>query len=409
MPFMEENKVIDENTNNEQDLQNDVLPVCEQDDALSLDTLALEPETIEDTHESAEESADYASFLASYNALMADRLAMARSVAQESESQVELETSPDEETEKKSATPKSAETPAVTENSELISESDEVEVIVKQDIEFHKEIVDKADRVNAEDYIVLAPKKEEPAEELSAEYGEPETVAPSEEAAEVTHSDSYEEYEEAAQIAPETLEYDPNQISMMLGQGESPKERRDPTRYDEGKPRIIDHIFDVVEMLVLTLAAAIVITSIFFRFSFVDGHSMDKTLNDGDTLIISNLFYTPDYGDIVVVEYENNIHEVKPLIKRVIGLPGDVITINSYGDVYRNGELLDESAYIFIDNCTGHLPSGEWHVGEDEIFIMGDHRDNSKDSRDIGPVKISSIIGHAVFRLFPLKDIGTIN
>ena len=377
--------------------------------------MALEPETIEDSHESAEESADYASFLASYNALMADRLALARAAqadAQKEDESTDGETVAEPEAEPEEAPTEESAAAESTDEDTAPEEVEEVEIIVKQDIEFHKEIVSKSERVNAEDYIVLVPQKESDSEDDIPEDVESvyETQEiPAEPADEVqAHSESYEEYEKEAQLAPETLEYDPNQISMMLGE-ESKEQPADPSRYDEKHPRIVDHLFDIVEMLVLTLTAAIVITSIFFRFSFVDGHSMDRTLNDGDTLIISNLFYTPDYGDIVVIEYENNIHEVKPLIKRVIGLPGDVIKINRLGDVYRNGVLLDESEYVYNDGCSGYFIEGEWHVGEDEIFVMGDHRDDSKDSRDIGPVKINTIIGHAVFRLFPLKDIGLID
>ncbi len=419
MPFMEENnKVIEENKKTKSsekkrsvpkkknDTEKPELTEAVENEALSLDSLALEPDTVEDSHESAEEIADYASFLASYNALMADRLAMARSKGHGDES-----ASPDNEDSSPEEDGDTVEPPSeILPIEQPIKESDEVEVIVKQDIEFHKEIVSgKGERVNAEDYIVLVPKKDdEPTEELTDNTDE--TEEPIAEEAELEaepHSDSYEEYEKEAKISPEELEYDHNQISMMLG--DEPKEqKRDPSRYDEKHPRIIDHVFDVIEMLVLTLAAAIVVTSIFFRFSFVDGHSMDRTLNDGDTLIISNLFYTPDYLDIVVIEYEDNLHNVQPLIKRVIGLPGDTIEINRYGDVYRNGVLLDETAYVYNDGCSSHLVEGKWLIGEDEIFVMGDHRDDSKDSRDIGPVKINSIIGHAIFRLFPLKDIGTL-
>jgi signal peptidase I len=195
----------------------------------------------------------------------------------------------------------------------------------------------------------------------------------------------------------------------MVISEEKKDETADPSRYDAKRPRIIDYAYDVVEMIVLTLMAAIVITSIFFRFSFVDGHSMDRTLSDGDTLIISNLFYTPEYGDIVVIEYENNIHKVTPLIKRVIGLPGDTIRVTEDGDVYRNGERLNEEEYVYLDAPLFATLKGEWKVGEDEVFVMGDHRNDSIDSREIGPIKLEKIIGQAIFRLFPIKDIGTID
>lgn len=419
---MEEKWVIEENKSTttsikkkaaEADLTVETAKV-DEDEQSSLDLLAIDSDTIEDTHESAEEIADYASFLASYNALMAERLAKARSASTE---KTEKEDNPEESETAKDA-PKetnaeeSVEQDSEPENGDTVDETpedEEVEIIVKEDIEFHKEIVSKSERGNAEDHIVLVAKHEEsePADDETESVAEAQTNENTE-SGNTEHSFSYEEYEKEAQLAPETLEYDPNQISMVIGE-EQKEEPTDPSRYDEKHPRIVDHAFDFIEMLVITLMAAIVITSLFFRFSFVDGHSMDRTLSDGDTLIISNLFYTPDYGDIVVIEYENNIHEVKPLIKRVIGLPGDVIKVTAEGDVYRNGELLNEEKYVYLDGPLFATLKGEWKVGEGEVFVMGDHRNDSMDSREIGPIKIDKIIGQAVFRLFPLSDFGKID
>ena len=417
---MEEKWVIEENKSTtsikkkaaESDLTDETAKV--EEEQLSLDLLALDSDTIEDTHESAEEIADYASFLASYNALMAERLAKARSASTEEthEEKQPEESKAAEDAPKEEATEEiveEASEPIDDDHSDEAPQDEEVEIIVKEDIEFHKEIVSKSERGNAEDHIVLVAKHEESAQddEQTESVSEAE-AAETAESEDSEHSFSYEEYEKEAQLAPETLEYDPNQISMVIGEEEK-EEPADPSRYDEKHPRIVDHAFDFIEMLVITLMAAIVITSLFFRFSFVDGHSMDRTLNDGDTLIISNLFYTPDYGDIVVIEYENNIHEVKPLIKRVIGLPGDVIKITAEGDVYRNGELLNEEKYVYLDGPLFATLKGEWKVGEGEVFVMGDHRNDSMDSREIGPIKIDKIIGQAVFRLFPLSDFGKID
>ena len=415
---MEENKVIEENTGTARSVKKKAMPEVsenkipvntentEDNENSNLDLLALDSDSDEDSHESAEESADYASFLASYNALMAERLAKARAASAESEAEAAPSESEDDQTESDVSVEDadaSADTP------EDIEEEEEVEIIVKQDIEFHKEIVSKSERGNAEDHIVLVRREEsadEEPEELEDEQEADESEEITEESAEA-QGFIFEEYENEPKIVAESIDYDPHQISMLI-KDESKDEPADPSRYNERKPRIVDYAYDVIEMIVLTLMAAIVITSIFFRFSFVDGHSMDRTLSDGDTLVISNLFYTPDYGDIVVLEYENNIHEVKPLIKRVIGLPGDTIRVTADGDVYRNGELLNEDSYVYLDGPLYSTLKGEWKVKDGEIFVMGDHRNDSMDSREIGPVKIDSIIGRAVFRLFPLKDIGTI-
>ena len=418
---MEEKWVIEENKSTttsikkkaaESDLTDETAKV--EEEQLSLDLLALDSDTIENTHESAEEIADYASFLASYNALMAERLAKARSANTEEihEEKETKESEAEEDAPKEEAVEEPVEEAIEQINddkSDEIAKDEEVEIIVKEDIEFHKEIVSKSERGNAEDHIVLVAKHEEAVQDdKQTESVSEAEAAEISESGDTEHSFSYEEYEKEAQLAPETLEYDPNQISMVIGEEEK-EEPADPSRYDEKHPRIVDHAFDFIEMLVITLMAAIVITSLFFRFSFVDGHSMDRTLSDGDTLVISNLFYTPDYGDIVVIEYENNIHEVKPLIKRVIGLPGDVIKVTAEGDVYRNGELLNEEKYVYLDGPLFATLKGEWKVGEGEVFVMGDHRNDSMDSREIGPIKIDNIIGQAVFRLFPLSDFGKID
>lgn len=270
----------------------------------------------------------------------------------------------------------------------------EIMVELPYDVEFHSDIVEKSERQNAEDHIKLVSDKVEDTDEP-------------------VYEDVFKPEEEEAKSPTPIAEYslydnfDPEQIAMSFDDAKS-ETKRDFTVYDEKRPRIVDHIFDAIEILTVTLAAAIIITTIFFRFSFVDGHSMDLTLAHGDTLLISNLFYTPEYGDVVVFEYENEIGEKRPLVKRIIGLEGDEIQVTKNGLVYRNGELLDEE-YIYVDGPIPLSLSGTWKVREGEVFVMGDHRNDSKDSREIGPVKVNSILGRAVLRLFPIQTFGAID
>lgn len=91
------------------------------------------------------------------------------------------------------------------------------------------------------------------------------------------------------------------------------------------------------------------------------------------------------------------------LAKRVIGLPGETISIKD-GYVYINGELYDESSYIEMGITNSS--EKEWILGEDEYFMLGDNRKNSKDSRFFGPVKRSNILGEIIFKLYPFSDIG---
>ena len=188
---------------------------------------------------------------------------------------------------------------------------------------------------------------------------------------------------------------------------EEVKERK----YDPDNPRIIDWVFDIVEMFVFVLAAVLILTSFFFKHSVVEGGSMNKTLADGDHLIISDLFYSPEYGDIVVFEdYSKSDGYKKPVIKRVIGLPGDTVEIKANEventlEVYVNGQLLEEEYAHYMQNAhpVGHGPVT---VGEGQIYVLGDNRYNSTDSRDVGTINIDSILGKVILRIYPFNKFG---
>jgi signal peptidase I len=149
----------------------------------------------------------------------------------------------------------------------------------------------------------------------------------------------------------------------------------------------------------------------FIRPTVVKEHSMLETLNENDYLIVTKqayLFKDPGYKDIIV--FKSNLTtdngKAKLLIKRVIGLPGETIEITD-GKVYINGEQLVE------DYIGGQLTAGSVApivIPEGKIFVMGDNRGNSADSRDerIGLVDEKTIYGEAVFRLYPFNEIGLI-
>lgn len=196
-----------------------------------------------------------------------------------------------------------------------------------------------------------------------------------------------------------------------------PKKEKNETefdKYDPKKPRKIDGRFDLVELFVFTLLAVMILTTFFFRHSIVDGASMENTLHSGEHLIISDFFYTPKRGDIIVCEdYSTNLK--KPIVKRVIAIEGDVITLipkpqDLYNRklVYVNGELLDEDDYVFLDGFDYTKPV-TLTVPKDELFVMGDHRNDSEDSRSIGTISEDSVLGKVILRFYPFNKFGPVN
>lgn len=170
-------------------------------------------------------------------------------------------------------------------------------------------------------------------------------------------------------------------------------------------------IWEFSKTILVAVVIALLITS-FVKPTLVKGHSMAPTIEPNNYILINKVPYLvggPDYGDIVV--FKANVlsekGEEKDLIKRVVALEGDEIVITQ-GQVFRNDMLLSET-YLESSSSSGDMDAEV--VPENSVFVMGDNRQNSLDSRDpaIGMVPISSILGRADLRLYPFDKMGMVN
>jgi signal peptidase I len=199
--------------------------------------------------------------------------------------------------------------------------------------------------------------------------------------------------------------------------------------------KTISFVYDLTELFAISFAIVMIILCFFLRQSDVSGSSMEKTIQNGDKLLVSNIAYTPEQGDVVIVHSLHNLST--PLVKRVIAVGGDTVSINfSRWMIEVNGEIYEQrkdengndakiggdyvkyeegypmgasAALIQIgfkynpetDTYTATVPEGH-------LFILGDNRRDSKDSRDpsVGFVDERLVVGKSSFRLAPFSKMG---
>ncbi len=188
---------------------------------------------------------------------------------------------------------------------------------------------------------------------------------------------------------------------------------------------------EIVETALIALVIFMAVRLLVLNFR-VDGSSMFPNLHDGDMLLVNRNAYEsfdlytlvdwipgvdhaeakefspfsdPQRGDVIV--FDPPVNSTKPYIKRIIGLPGETVEIRD-GNVYIDGDLLEES-YIEsgITECARECTP--WQVPEGHVFVLGDNRQNSSDSRVFGPVPIESVEGKAWVIYWPIGDIGLLN
>lgn len=199
----------------------------------------------------------------------------------------------------------------------------------------------------------------------------------------------------------------------------------------EQKQSTIAEIFDYYELCILSLCAVIVIFSFFVRLCRVDGNSMNDTLSNGEMLVVSDIFYTPSRGDIIVFHQTGNQNQDvysgfslnEPVVKRVIATGGEWINVEyvdgklkvTIWDENKENPRVLEEPYAKYSGAATSNPTG-YHtyplqIPDGCVFVMGDNRWHSSDSRSsiIGIVDTRRILGHAIMRLTPFDKIGAVD
>ena len=187
--------------------------------------------------------------------------------------------------------------------------------------------------------------------------------------------------------------------------------------------RLARELYEYAEMFVYAAMAVLLIFSFGIRLCTVRGESMEQTLFDGEQLLVSDIFYQPQQGDILIFHQTSDIYDRfnEPIVKRVIATEGQWVdvdrgtqTVTIYDENFENPQVLDESAYRYLD-------SGKWSISlamsfpvqvpEGHVFVMGDNRNNSSDSSTsdvIGFVDERRILGRVVQRLIPVNKFGPV-
>lgn len=251
--------------------------------------------------------------------------------------------------------------------------------------------------------------REEPAAEeaFASARAREDASASAPEAAEPEASDAPEterdEREETFSPPEQSEEYLP--VVAAPAAEDDKKKRRDP----------VTSVFEWVESAIFAVVVVILLFTFVFRIVGIDGRSMVPTLQDEDRVVISNLFYTPKTGDIVVLDtsedtiYFNGRQYSKPLIKRVIATGGQTVKVttseNGLQEVYVDGVKLNED-YINLQTVSHSPGQEELTVPKGSVFVMGDNRGESLDSRSFGCISENAIVGRALFRIFPLSEMG---
>ena len=190
----------------------------------------------------------------------------------------------------------------------------------------------------------------------------------------------------------------------------SEQERNENIENEEKKSGALREILSMIGWILFIFCLVFLVTTYVGQRTRVEGHSMEPALSDGDNLIVDKIsyrFHDPERFDIIIFPYqwEPNTY----YIKRIIGLPGETIQIDDEGNIYIDGEVLQE--HYGLERIKNPGSAREpITLGEDEYFVLGDNRNNSEDSRftQVGVIHRDDIVGRAWLRIYPFDRIGFI-
>ena len=199
------------------------------------------------------------------------------------------------------------------------------------------------------------------------------------------------------------LQTNPEEINIEVAE----KEETIRESVEGKKPfDFLRELYEWSQSIAVAMVLALIVNQFIFAMVQVEGGSMLPTLESKERLVVTKLFYKPEAGDIVVVKS----HALgKHIIKRVIAVPGDEIELQlETGNVIVNGEVLEEP-YIFEKmRYIGSAYNYPIKVPEGYVFVMGDNRNNSQDSRNLGVIAFEDVVGRASLRVTPFSKFGTL-